>query len=110
MSKIVITVSGRDWPASALVEFKRLTGVAPATVKAAGKDRPLIERALFLNDHPAVAGLLRAVIALDRAESLGSGYFELEPDEDFATAPPDHCRIDADVLSRILAEADDQFA
>ena len=70
----------------------------------------MVERELFLNDHLVVANLLRRVIALDRAESLSLGYFELEPDEEFATAPLDHCRIDADVLINILAEADGQYS
>jgi len=105
MSKIVITASGADWSTAALLEFKRLTGVAPTTVKAVPPGQPLLERELFLNTHPEVARVLRGVIALDRA----LGYYELEPGEDFATAPLEQCRIDADVLTNILAEADGQF-
>lgn len=109
MSKIVITASGADWSTPALLEFKRLTGVAPTTVKAVLPGQPLLERELFLNNHPDVARILRGVIALDRAQSLAFGYYELGPEEDFATAPLEHCRIDADVLTNILAEADGQF-
>ena len=109
MSKIVITASGADWPTPALLEFKRLTGIAPTTVKAVPPGQPLLERELFLNTHPEVARVLRGVIALDRAHGLALGYYELEPGEDFATAPLEQCRIDADVLTNILAGADGQF-
>lgn len=109
MSKIVVTASGADWSTPALLEFKRLTGVAPTTVKAVPPGHPLLKRELFLNNHSEVARILRGVIALDRAQSLCLGYYELAPEEHFATAPPEHCRIDADVLTNILAEADGQF-
>lgn len=109
LSKMVITASVADWSNPALLEFKRLTGVAATTVKAVSHGQPLMKRELFLNNHPDVARILRGVIALDRAQGLAFGYYELGPEEDFATAPLDHCRIDADVLANILAAADGQF-
>ena len=106
MSKIVITKRGGTWSAAALMEFKRLTGIALTVIKEASAGDPIFECELFLNDHDAVAVALRGVMALDRSEGLSLGYFELEPDEDFATAPLDRCQIDAGILENILAEAD----
>lgn len=70
MSKIVITTTGGDRSAAALMDFKRLTGVAPATIKKASAGDPIFERELFLNDHNAAAAALREVMALDRARMV----------------------------------------
>ena len=106
MSRIVVTASGADWPASALMELKALTGIAPAEAKVVPAGAPLLQRELFGNDHNAAAAALRGVMALDAAAGLGLGYYQLEPDEEFGAAPLAECRIDADILANILAEAD----
>ncbi|WP_078118107.1 hypothetical protein [Thiosocius teredinicola] len=110
MSKIIVTASGAEWPASALMELKSLTGMAPAEARAVAAGKPLLERELFGNDHNAVAAALRGVMALDAAAGLGLAYYELEPDEDFSAAPLAERKIDAGVLENILAEADGLYS
>jgi hypothetical protein len=101
LSKIVVTASAVKWPATALLAFKRLTGVPPSGKKFA-EGTPILETSLFMNDHVSVAQMLHGLIELDRAEQLDLGYYELGPEEHFSEAPLAECKITAEVLENIL--------
>ena len=109
MSKIALIAEDRI-SNSLLMDLKRATGKSLSAIRDhIQAQMPFLEAVLFQNDHVEVARQLRAVVEIIGKAGVRFRVYELEPDEQFESAPIEECEIDASVLENILSAADDQY-
>jgi len=88
MSKIVVKVEDVTRLADVIPAIRKITGLGISDVKQRIESgRPLVEYALFYNDHDEIAERLRELMAELPRHGAKLRLFELEEGEEFESMP-----------------------
>jgi hypothetical protein len=103
MSKIVITEARERADAAVIHTLRQATRLSISEVQARMRSgKPICEATLFMNDHEEKARQIRDLISAHAEGRLNLRFYELLPDEEFASCSPEQCEISAQVLRSIL--------
>jgi hypothetical protein len=104
MSKIVVKVENVPRLADIMPAIRKITGLGISDAKRRIESgRPLIEYALFYNDHDEIAGRLRQLMTELPRHGAKLRLFELKEEEEFESLPnASKYEISSDGLENIL--------
>src|SRR5262245_30372938 len=105
MSKIVVKVEGVTRLGDVMPAIRKITGLGISDVKQRIESgRPLIEYALFYNDHDEIARRLRELMTELPQHGAGLRLLELDEGEEFEALPNASVyEISSDDLENILS-------
>jgi hypothetical protein len=104
ISKIVVKVESVTRLVDVMPAIRKITGLGISEVKQRIESgRPLVEYALFYNDHDEIAGPLRELMTELPRHGAKLRLFELKEDEEFESMPnASKYEISPDDLENIL--------
>jgi hypothetical protein len=104
MSKIVVKVENVTRLVDVMPAIRKITGLGISEAKQRIESgRPLVEYALFYNDHDEIAGRLRELMSELPRHGAKLRLFDLKEDEEFESTPnASKYEISSDTLENIL--------